>query len=66
MPVTEVFQDIIEDVYHKRRRKLRPFSMNGIAEHGPIYLNKVPSCTYSIKINLFLSLHSDDQNDQVV
>jgi hypothetical protein len=45
VPVTEVFQDIVEDVYYRRHRKLRPFSMNGLAEHGPIYLNKVPSCT---------------------
>jgi hypothetical protein len=45
--VTEVFQDIAEDVYRKRYRRHQPFSTHRLPEDKPIYLNqvKVITCT---------------------
>jgi hypothetical protein len=54
VPATDVFQDIMEDVYDKRNRRLKPFSMNRLAEHAPVYLNRVPSGMYIIKSNFFI------------
>jgi len=46
VPVTEVFQDITKDVYHKRDRRLKPFLTNKLAKHAPVYLNRMPSGMY--------------------
>ncbi|CAF3297867.1 unnamed protein product [Rotaria sp. Silwood2] len=39
--VTDRFRDIIEDVYHRRRRKQRPFFQDGLSDANPVYLNQV-------------------------
>ena len=53
LPVDEVFHDIVENVYHKRHTRLRPFSYNGLPNNEPIYLNLVPSCKYSLRRKTF-------------
>lgn len=39
--ISNVFRDIAEDVYRKRRRQLETYSTSTLPENQPVYLNEV-------------------------
>jgi hypothetical protein len=59
VPVTKIFQDIREDISHKRHSKQLPFFEDGLTTADLICLNqvKVTRRTYKIKSNLYPSIY---------
>jgi hypothetical protein len=54
--ITDVFEAIVNDVYEESRKSQQPQSMNGLLAYPPVYLNAVKSCTYRVKLKLFIYL----------
>lgn len=44
----DVFNKITENVYLERHRRQRPWSINGLSDHKPIYFNRVVRSMYKI------------------
>jgi hypothetical protein len=54
--VTSMFQRIADDVCLERHRRHQLFHMNKLPEPEHVYLNQIISCTYRMKMKLFICL----------
>jgi len=47
--ITDIFQQIVDDVFWESNEKQQPLSMNGLYQHGEVCLYEMPDGTYSRK-----------------